>query len=157
QLGEEPGLTLARVRGLGALLAEPALRLLEVALLVAELPAVAPLGEGGRRRRQNHRDQRRGDRAPPHGWARPRARRPPIAPSAAPVAMSRNIWGIERKTARWSPSVRGRSGSSRGAAPAYAASSTASAMTAAISPWVMPWSTRGRRITVSVAPTRRMI
>src|SRR5262249_38086809 len=123
-LCQEAGLSLARVRRLGALIVESPLRLLEVALLVSEIGPLLLLAAGRRRQRgEGEHETKRSEKQTAHE-ARPLASRPPIAPRVAPPAMTSSIWGGDRKTARCSPSVSGNNGSSRGAATAYAASST---------------------------------
>ncbi len=120
QLGQERGLALARVGGLGALFLEPLLGLLERALLLTEVGGVflRLRSRGGRGGEQQRRADDARARETAHAVARPRARSPPRAPSTAPPAMRSRICGSERKTARARPRVRFRSGSRRGAATA---------------------------------------
>src|SRR5215510_5556923 len=115
QLGEQARLTLACVRGLGSLLLEPLLRLLERVLLVPELPPVLLLPHRGQGDAQHHEGDEGAPKHALHATARPRARRPPSPPRMAPPTIRSKICGSERNTARASPSVSWSSGSSFGA------------------------------------------
>ena len=123
QLAQHARLALARVGRLQPLFPELLLGLLQVALLVADVGralALGHLGPGGRGSEQGGR-HREGQREPPgagHACARPRASRPPIAPSMVPAPMRASACSGERKVTRSRPMVTGSSGSRRGTATA---------------------------------------
>ena len=107
ELGEERRLLLPRLRRLGALLPELALRLLELPLLGADVVLLLREAGGG----DEHQDEGGRGRQP---HARPLASHPPTPPSSAPLT-SRVATAVGDRNAVWgSPSVRVTSGSSRG-------------------------------------------
>src|SRR5262245_62348261 len=158
ELGQERRLARARRRDAFFLLAQLLLRLLELALLGLQRIVAPGLlsdlsgGRSGRQQRKQHRE-----RPPLHGSRPARASHPPRPPRSVPAPSSATTPTGVRNTICERPSVRLTSGSSRGATTECVTTSAPRASTAPASPCIMPWSSTGRRMVSSEAPTSRMI
>src|SRR5262249_27371835 len=153
ELGQERRLARARGRDALSFLPQLLLRLLELSLLGLQRIVALGLG-GGRSGRQ--RDEQHRERAV-HGSRAARASHPPSPPRSVPTPSSARTPTGVRNTILERPSVRLTSGSSRGATSECVMTSAPSASTAPAKPCIIPWSSTGRRIVSSEAPTSRLI